>query len=190
VDLLGNLLSDLSVFLGAPAGGIPGGLHGIDENYYRRVDALRFVVKHDDGLGMEDLHVADIILVGVSRTSKTPLSIYLAVRGFFVANVPIVVEIEPPPQLLAVDQRKIVALRMDSSRLRHIREQRLKSFREDARQGYVNATLIQREVAHADNIFKRYAWPVVDMTTKSLEEVAIEVVSLATELPYRQTSDL
>jgi len=184
VDLLGNVLSDLSAFLGAPPGGVPGGLHRFDENYYRRMDALTFVVKHDDGLGLEDLGRAEIVLVGISRTSKTPLSIYLAVRGYFVANVPILNGVEPPQELSKIDQRKVVALRMDPVRLRHIREQRLKSFREDARQAYIDAYMIQQEVAFADEVFKRASWPVVDMTLKSLEEVAVEVVSLATDLPY------
>ena len=184
VDLLGNVLSDLSAFLGAPPGGVPGGLHRFDENYYRRMDALTFVVKHDDGLGLEDLGRAEIVLVGISRTSKTPLSIYLAVRGYFVANVPILNGVEAPQELSKIDQRKVVALRMDPVRLRHIREQRLKSFREDARQAYIDAYMIQQEVAFADVVFKRASWPVVDMTLKSLEEVAVEVVSLATDLPY------
>jgi regulator of PEP synthase PpsR (kinase-PPPase family) len=187
VDLLGNVLSDLSSFLGASPGGVPGGLHGFDKDYYRRVDALTFVVKHDDGLGLEDLNRAEIVLVGISRTSKTPLSIFLAVRGYFVANVPIVHHVEPPAELFRVKQRKIVALRMDPIRLRHVREQRLLSFREEARQSYTDAQLVQQEVAYADEIFKRSSWPVVDMTLKSLEEVAIEVVSLATDLPYRRS---
>jgi [pyruvate, water dikinase]-phosphate phosphotransferase / [pyruvate, water dikinase] kinase len=187
VDLLGNVLSDLSAFLGAPPGGVPGGLHRFDENYYRRMDALTFVVKHDDGLGLEDLGSAEIVLVGISRTSKTPLSIYLAVRGYFVANVPILNGVEPPQELFRIDQRKVVGLRMDPVRLRHIREQRLKSFREDARQAYIDAYMVQQEVSLADSIFKRASWPVVDMTLKSLEEVAVEVVSLATNLPYVRT---
>src|SRR5213593_389939 len=147
VDLLGNVLSDLSVFLGAAPGGIPGGLHHFDENYYRRMDALTFVVKHDDGLGLEDLSRAQIVLVGISRTSKTPLSIYLAVRGHFVANMPIVNGVEPPPELFRIHQRRVVALRMDPIRLRHVREQRLRSFPGDARLAYTDPRIIQREVA-------------------------------------------
>lgn len=189
VDLLGNVLSDLSAFLGAPPEGVPGGRHRFDENYYRRVDALTFVVKHDDGLGLDDLDRADIVLVGISRTSKTPLSIYLAVRGYFVGNVPILYNVEPPAALFKINQRKVVALRMDSIRLRRIREQRLRSFREDARQAYTDPQMIQQEVAHADEIFKRSSWPVVDMTLKSLEEVAVEVVSLATDLPYTRAAE-
>jgi regulator of PEP synthase PpsR (kinase-PPPase family) len=191
VDLLGNLLSDLSAYLGAPAGGIPGGLHRFDENYYRKTDALTFVVKHDDGLRLEDLGRADIVLVGVSRTSKTPLSIYLAVRGYFVANVPIAPGIELPSQLFKVDQRRIVGLRMDSGRLNHIRQQRLSRFSEDARKAYTGAKQVQQEVQWADDVFAKAGWPVVDISMKSLEEVAVEVVSLATDLPYRrQPEDL
>jgi regulator of PEP synthase PpsR (kinase-PPPase family) len=189
VDLLGNVLSDLSAFLGATPGGVPGGVHRLDEDYYRRMDALTFVVKHDDGMGLDDLDRADIVLVGVSRTSKTPLSIYLAVRGYFVANVPILYNVEPPAQLFKSNQRKVVALRMDPMRLRLIREQRLKSFREDARQAYIDAQMVQQEVAYSDEIFKRASWPVVDTSLKSLEETAVEVVSLATNLPYTRNSE-
>jgi regulator of PEP synthase PpsR (kinase-PPPase family) len=187
VDLLGNLLSDLSVYLGAPAGGVPGGLHRFDENYYRRTDALTFVVKHDDGLRIEEVGRADIVLVGISRTSKTPLSIYLAVRGYFVANVPIVYNVEPPHELFRIPQKKIVGLRMDALRLNNIRQQRLKYFRQDARRAYVDAKQVQQEVQWADGVFARASWPVVDISLKSLEEVAVDVVSLATDLPYRRT---
>src|SRR5437016_9254207 len=184
VDLLGNVLSDLSAFLGAPPGGVPGGLHRFDENYYRRMDALTFVVKHDDGLKLEDLGRAEIVLVGISRTSKTPLSIYLAVRGYLVANVPIISGVEPPRELFRIDQKKIVALRMDATRLNNIRQQRLKHFREDARHAYIDTRQVQQEVQWADEVFSRASWPVVDISLKSLEEVAVEVVSLATNLPY------
>jgi regulator of PEP synthase PpsR (kinase-PPPase family) len=187
VDLLGNLLSDLSAYLGTPAGGIPGGLHRFDENYYRRTDALTFVVKHDDGLRLDDLNQADIVLVGISRTSKTPLSIYLAVRGYLVANVPIALGLEPPSQLFRIDQKKIVALRMDPARLNHVRQQRLKLFPEDARKAYIDGKQIQQEVRWADEVFARASWPVVDISLKSLEEVAVDVVSLATNLPYRRS---
>jgi hypothetical protein len=187
VDLLGNLLSDLSGYLGAPAGGVPGGLHRFDENYYRRTDALTFVVKHDDGLRIEEVGRADIVLVGISRTSKTPLSIYLAVRGYFVANVPIVSRVDPPDPLFRIPQKKIVALRMDAVRLNNIRQQRLKYYRQDARAAYIDAKQVQQEVQWADEVFARALWPVVDISLKSLEEVAVEVVSLATDLPYRRT---
>src|SRR5438093_3930925 len=187
VDLLGNVLSDLSAFLGAVPGGVPGGVHRFDENYYRRMDALTFAVKHDDGMGLEDLNRADVILVGVSRTSKTPLSIYLAVRGYLVANIPILLNWEPPPELFKANQRKVVGLRMDPFRLRQIREQRLRSFGEQARQAYIDAYMVQQELAYSDQLFKRASWPVVDTSLKSLEETAVEVLSLATDLPYRRS---
>ncbi len=161
-------------------------MHRFIEDYYRRMYALTFAVKHDDGMGLEDLDRADIILVGVSRTSKTPLSIYLAVRGYLVANIPILFNVEPPPKLFQAVERKLVCLRMDPVRLRHIREQRLRSFREDARQAYIDAHTVQREVAYSDQPFKRASWPVVDTSLKSLEETAVEVLSLATDLPYKR----
>jgi regulator of PEP synthase PpsR (kinase-PPPase family) len=184
VDLLGSLLSDLSVFLGAPAAGAPGGLHPFDRRYEKRMDALAYTVKHDDGMGLDDLARADIVLVGLSRTSKTPLSIFLAVRGYFVANVPIVYGIEPPEILFRMEQRKIVGLRVDPIRLRQVREQRLGTFRHDARQAYTGAKQVQEEADYADGIFRRASWPVVDLTFKSLEEAAVDVLSLATDLPY------
>jgi len=184
VDLLGTLLSSLSAFLGIPAGGVPGGLHPFDEGDGRRMDALTFAVKHDDGLGIDEIARANIVLVGVSRTSKTPLSIYLAVRGYLVANVPIVYGVDPPEALFRIEQRKIVGLRMDPGRMKQVREQRLGAFPEDARRSYIDPERIQDEVRYADEIFKRASWPVVDMTFKSLEEAAAEVVSLATDLPY------
>jgi regulator of PEP synthase PpsR (kinase-PPPase family) len=184
VDLLGSLLTHLSKFLGAPAGGVPGGLHQSDRRYDKRLDALAFAVKHDDGMGLDEIGRADIVLVGISRTSKTPLSIYLAVRGHFVSNVPIVYGVEPPEILFRIQQRRIVGLRMDPVRLRQVREQRLGSLRQEARQGYTGAKQVQTEVDYADDIFRRASWPVVDLTFKSLEEAAAEVLSLATDLPY------
>ena len=145
------------------------------------------MVKHDDGLRLEDLGRADIVLVGISRTSKTPLSIYLAVRGYFVANVPVAYGIEPPRELYRVDQKRIVGLRMDAGRLNNVRQSRLRSFPEEARRAYVDSKQIQQEVKWADEIFARSSWPVVDISLKSLEEVAVEVVSLATNLPYRRS---
>jgi [pyruvate, water dikinase]-phosphate phosphotransferase / [pyruvate, water dikinase] kinase len=189
VDLLGNLLSDLTAYLGAPPGGVPGGLHKFDETHHRRTEALTFVVKHDDGCRLENLGRAEIVLVGISRTSKTPLSIYLAVRGYFVANVPIVYGVEPPQELFRIDQRKIVGMRMDPNRLNQVRQQRLKQYPEDNRKAYVDANAVQREVQWADDLFTRSSWPVVDISLKSLEEVAVEVVSLATNLPYRRTPE-
>src|SRR5438034_4694956 len=120
VDLLGNVLSDLSSFSGPAPAGVPAGAHRFDDNYHRRMDALTFVVKHDDGMGLEDLDRAEIIIVGVSRTSKTPLSIYLAVRGCFVDNIPIVLTVERPRELFKAARRQVVGRRMDPAPLRHV----------------------------------------------------------------------
>ena len=110
-------------------------------------------------------------------------------RGYLVANVPIVYGVEPPEQLFRIEQRRIVGLRMDPVRLSTIRQQRLKSFREDARRAYIDGQQVQKDVNWADDVFARASWPVVDITMKSLEEVAVEVVSLATDLPYRRSPE-
>lgn len=190
VDLLGNVLSDLSSYLGATPQGVPGGIHQYDDAYYKRVDALTFAVKHDDGLGVGDFGNADIVLVGVSRTSKTPLSIYLAVRGYLVANVPMVLGIPPPQELFEIPQKKIVALRMDPGRLIQLREKRLKDFRREHREAYTDPSTVRREVDYAESVFRKGSWPVVDVTEKALEEVAVEVLSLAIDLPYLRTLNL
>jgi len=187
VDLLGHVLSDLSAFLGATPEGVPGGIRQYEDAYYQRVDALTFAVKHDDGLGLSDIGMANIVLVGVSRTSKTPLSIYLAVRGYLVANVPIVLGVPPPRELSEIPQKAIVGLRTDPDRLKHLREKRLREFPWTVRELYVDSETIRKEVAYADSIFKLGMWPVVDVTEKALEEAAVDVVSLATDLPYRRS---
>lgn len=194
VDLFGNLLSGLTHFLGHRPEGKPGGIQtgGVDEDYYRdyykRVEAITFAVKHDDGLGLRDLRGADIVLVGVSRTSKTPLSIFLAARGYLVANIPIMPGIEPPAELQSIDQRKVVGLRMDPERLSEVRESRLKPYRSDVRRAYQSANHVHQEVTFADTLFRSRGWPVVDVTMKSLEEAATEVVSLA-RLPRFRPGD-
>lgn len=194
VDLFGNLLSGLTHFLGHRPEGKPGGIQagGVDESYYRdyykRVEAITFAVKHDDGLGLRDLRGADIVLVGVSRTSKTPLSIFLAARGYLVANVPVMPGIEPPAELATIDQRKVVGLRMEPDRLSEVRERRLRPYRADVRRAYQGTDRVHQEVAFADALFRGRGWPVVDVTMKSLEEAATEVVSL-TGLPRFRPGD-
>ena len=191
VDLLGNLLSDLTAYLGAPAGGVPGGLHKFDEKHHLRTEALTVVVKHDDGCRLDNLGRADIVLVGVSRTSKTPLSIYLAVRGYFVANVPIVYGVEPPQELFRIDQRKIVGMRMDPNRLNHVRQQRLKQYREDTRKAYVGRQCRSR---FGSAVGGRRLHAIVlagcRYQPRSLSKRSpSKLSSLATNLPYRRPPD-
>lgn len=183
VDLFGHLLTDLGQFLGARPEGISGGVHQPKDR--KMVDALTFAVKHDDGLGIQDIRRADIVLVGVSRTSKTPLSVYLAVRGFRSMNVPIVAEVGVPSELFSSpDQGKIVGLKVEPERLWQLRLKRLKKYGRSATKDYTSIDYIRKEVALADDIFRDAGWPVVDVTDRALEEAAVDVIRLTT------TSDL
>jgi regulator of PEP synthase PpsR (kinase-PPPase family) len=176
VDLLGPMMDLLSQFLHSAPAQQPGLLHQVNEHYFQRVEAMEFTVKHDDGSNAESLHQADIILVGVSRTSKTPLSIYLSHKGWKVANVPLVKGIEPPKMLFEADQRKIVALIIDPNALAKIRRERLVRMGRDPAGDYASIQNIREEIEWSRQIFERNRrWPVFDVTNKALEETASEI---------------
>lgn len=176
VDLLGPMLSVFSHHLKSMPASIPGLLHEVNEEYFKRIEAIEFTVKHDDGAMAEDLEKADIVLVGVSRTSKTPLSVFLAHKGFKVANVPLVKGIEPPEHLFKIDQRKIIGLTIDAEALSEIRKQRLQRLGKDLSDSYANLSLIRSEMEWALQVFARHRkWPVFDVTNKALEETATEI---------------
>lgn len=173
VDLLGTLIGDLELFLGQSAVGVAGLLHQADEDYFRRVEAVEFTVKADDGKEPRMLHQADIILVGVSRTSKTPLSTYLAHKGFKVGNVPIVLDRAPPKQLAAVDQRRVFALTIDPSVLQNIRHTRLRNMGMHKATNYGDLDYILAELEYAEDLYRSHPeWPVIDVTSKAIEETA------------------
>lgn len=176
IDLLTPLLLKVAHFLGRSPKETPGLLHGVDEAYFRRIEAIEFTVKHDDGQEPRNLYLADIVLVGISRTSKTPLSIYLAHRGWKVANVPLVNGIDPPPQLFEVDPKKIAALVIDPQRLVEVRAARLRNLGQDPRAAYADYEEIEEELKHAKKLFRRYPWVVVDVSSKAVEETANEVL--------------
>ena len=176
IDLLTPLLLKVAHCLGRSPKETPGLLHGVDEAYFRRIEAIEFTVKHDDGQEPRNLYLADIVLVGISRTSKTPLSIYLAHRGWKVANVPLVNGIDPPPQLFEVDPKKIAALVIDPQRLVEVRAARLRNLGQDPRAAYADYEEIEEELKHAKKLFRRYPWVVVDVSSKAVEETANEVL--------------
>lgn len=175
-DLLGPMMDLLSSFLKEAPSNTPGLLHEVNEQYFRRIEAMEFTVKHDDGSNPDDLHRADIILVGVSRTSKTPLSIYLSHKGWKVSNVPLVRGIEPPKILFEVDPTKIIALTIDPEALMVIRRERLVRMGRDPTGDYASLQKIREEIEWARDIFNRNRrWPVFDVTNKALEETASEI---------------
>ena len=179
LDLIGPLLSKLSGLLRSEARAEPGGLHEVNEEYYRRIEAVDFAVKNDDGQHPRNLRKADIILVGISRTSKTPLSTYLAQRGYKVANVPLVMGIEPPAELFSVDQKKIFSLSINGEALFRIRQARLQSLGMPADTAYGMQDHIAKESQYARQIFEANPhWPVIDVTDRAIEETAAELLSL------------
>ncbi len=176
VDLLGPLLELLSRFLTKDPHSSPGLFHQVNEYYFKRIEAIEFTVKHDDGRYSDNLNEADIILVGLSRTSKTPLSVYLSYKGWKVANVPVVKGIALPERLFEVDQRKIIALTIDANALAVIRRERLIKMGEDPSGDYANFDHVVEEIEWCKEMFrKNRKWPVFDVTGKALEETAAEV---------------
>ena len=168
----------LSAMLGQAAKARPGRQHALDAAYFARVDAIQFTIAHDDGIGHENWEEADIVLAGVSRSSKTPTSIYLANRGYKVANMPIVVESPPPPALFALRGPLVVGLTTGADRLIQIRRNRLLSLHQQADTPYVDEEAVTRELAYARRMFADNAWPVIDVTRRSIEETAAAIISL------------
>lgn len=176
IDVLGPLLGGLETLFGRPPSHTPGILHEVNEEYFRRIEAIEFTVKHDDGLLPDHLGQADIILVGVSRSSKTPLSIYLSHKGWKVANVPLVKGIDPPTALFETDQNKIVALIIDPESLSKIRKERLVRMGRDPTDRYASIVNIRDEIEWVRGLYSRNKrWPVFNVTNKALEETAAEI---------------
>lgn len=178
LDPVNHALTNL---LGQEAKARPGRQHMLDAAYFARVDAIQFTIAHDDGIGAEDWEEADIVLAGVSRSSKTPTSIYLANRGYKTANIPIVVEAPPPPELFELRHPLVVGLTTSADRLIQIRRNRLLSLNQVAETAYVDQDAVSREVAYARRMFADNGWPVIDVTRRSIEETAAAIIQLCNE---------
>jgi regulator of PEP synthase PpsR (kinase-PPPase family) len=181
VDALDAITAALEERLDQQARGRPGRQHAMDEAYFARVDAIQFTIAHDDGVGWENWEESDIVLAGVSRTSKTPTSIYLANRGFKTANIPLVVESPPPDLLFRLRRPMVVGLTTAPDRLIQIRRNRLLSLNEKAETSYVDAERVKNELAFARRMFADNGWPVIDVTRRSIEETAAAVIKLHQE---------
>lgn len=180
VDLLGPLLNELDQFLNVTDSKKEAGiLHSVDEKYFKRVEAIEFAVKHDDGKLLSDLDKADIILVGISRTSKTPLSLFLSHKGWKVANIPLVPGSTLPEELFKVDQRKVVGLIIEPANLQKIRRNRLERIGQDPGGDYARMEKIFEEIDYAKELFgKNKRWPVFNVTERALEETATEITRI------------
>lgn len=168
----------LSNILGQETSNRPGRKHILDEAYFARIDAIQFTIAHDDGNGWENWEEADIVLAGVSRTSKTPTSIYLANRGYKTANIPLVPESPPPESLYRLRHPMVVGLTTSADRLVQVRRNRLLSLNQQPSTAYVDPESVQSEVLFARRLFGDHGWPVVDVTRRSIEETAAAIISL------------
>jgi regulator of PEP synthase PpsR (kinase-PPPase family) len=172
IDLLGPILQSLGKQLGQEPRHQPGMIHLLDEDYFKKVEAVEFAVKYDDGRDFSGILKADIILLGVSRTSKTPLSMYLAHKKFKVANVPLVPEMQPPEALFSADKLKVIGLRIDPDKLNLIRQERLRTLGLAENATYAQTERIKLELEFADKVMKRIGCVVFDVSNKAVEETA------------------
>lgn len=189
VDLMGPLLNSMDMYFGEVNSVHQVGLlRAVDDRYFKRVEAIEYTVRHDDGKTVSDLDQADIILVGISRTSKTPLSIFLSHKGWKVANVPLVLNSPIPEELYKIDQRRVVGLTIDPDSLNRIRKRRLEKFGQDPGGEYATMDHIQKELEYSQEIFKKNRkWPVFNVTDRALEETAAEIIRVVAsrlDIPY------
>ncbi len=181
IAALDRVTDALSTMLGQEAQARPGRQHLMDAAYFARVEAIQFTIAHDDGINWENWEEADIILAGVSRTSKTPTSIYLANRGYKTANIPIVPESPPPESLYALQNPMVVGLVTSADRLIQVRRNRLLSLNQAPDTDYVDEERVKSEVKYARRMFADNDWPVLDVTRRSIEETAAAIINLANE---------
>lgn len=181
ISALDAVTSALEGLLGQRAKGRPGRQHAMDAAYFARVEAIQFTIAHDDGVAWEDWEEADIVLAGVSRSSKTPTSIYLANRGYKVANIPIVVESPPPADLFDLRRPLVVGLTTAPERLVQVRRNRLLSLNQAPETAYVDTENVAREVQYARRMFADNGWPVIDVTRRSIEETSAAIINLLNE---------
>ncbi len=180
-DLLGAPLEALQQASGSQAELVPGRPVALEIDYFKRVAAMEFAVKHDDGLSGEGLAEADIVIVGVSRTGKTPLSMYLGYLGYKTANTPLVPGVEPPQKLFRIDRAKVVGLTIDPERLQRIRGRRLRAMGGRARNNYADLAKILEELDDCASVFRKLGCPVIDVSNLAVEESALRVINLVEE---------
>ncbi len=189
LHVLEPIMKVFEFYLGAPQTPIVAGQHVLDADYFRRIDALNFAMAHDDGQLPQDLNEADIIILGISRTSKTPTSIYLAQRGYKVANVPLVPGIDPPAALTAPHRAFVVGLVASPERIAEIRRNRVQLLADRPLDTYVDRTLIANELAQSRRLFARNGWPVIDVSRRSIEETAATILQFLNDRAAEKESE-
>ncbi len=177
--VLGNLILSFSKLLNQKASHEPSGQHVLNDEYYQRIEAIQFTMNHDDGNLLDEVSKSDIVLLGVSRTSKTPTSIYLANKGYKTSNIPLINENSVPKTLRENPKIScIIGLNTEAERLVDIRKNRMNSLKETENTKYTNINNIQKEIDNAKKTFKKYGWPTIDVTRKSVEETAASVIKI------------
>ena len=181
VPVLDPIIGALENYLGVESRELPGRQHIMDADYFKRIDAIQYSLHHDDGQSVQDFDRADVVLIGISRTSKTPTCMYLANRGLKAANIPMVPGISLPDEVLNLKNVLVVGLTASPDRLVHIRRNRLEYLNQIADTNYVDIEAIKEEVINARRLFDAKGWPKIDVTRRSIEETAAAVISLHTE---------
>ena len=177
--ILGDLILSFSKLLNQKASNLPSAQHVLDDEYYKRIEAIQFTMNHDDGNSIKEIDKSDIILLGVSRTSKTPTSIYLANKGFKTSNIPLINN-NSIPKILKEDPKIscVIGLNTEPERLADLRKNRMNSLKETENKTYTDIDKIKKEVEEAKNTFRKYKWPMIDVTRKSVEETAASVIKI------------
>ena len=190
IPVLAPVVAELEKYLGKETRMLnqPGKQHELNEDYFSRVEAINFALAHDDGQGHWDLEDADMVLVGVSRTSKSPTCVYLAYRGFKAANIPFVHGIDLPSELETLKKPLIVGLTISPDRLLQIRKTRLQSLNQDTDTNYVDGELVEKEIMESRKLFTKHKWPVIDVTRRSVEETAATIIQYFQERQEAQES--
>jgi [pyruvate, water dikinase]-phosphate phosphotransferase / [pyruvate, water dikinase] kinase len=178
LSVLSPILDMFQSYIGAAATPRAGAQHMLNVDYFKRIEALNFTMMHDDGQQPENLEMADVVLIGVSRTSKTPTSIYLANRGIKTANVPLVPDVAPPAPLLRLKAPLVVGLFASPERIVQIRQNRLLALNADYQTPYVDRLSVSEEIARSRKLFEEHGWPSIDVSRRSIEETAAEIINL------------
>lgn len=178
VDILGPVLTRFTDFFEISPLAQPGLFRQLDSDYFKRIESLDYTIKHDDGIGVSALNEAEIVILGVSRTTKTPVSIYLSYRGWKVANIPIILDFQLPEELFSIDQDKIIGLNINPNRLHLIRMERQSKLNNCDLGDYTDPEKIKSEIAYGLRIYQENCWPVVNVTYKSIEETATDIMRI------------
>lgn len=179
IDLLGPVLAGLATYFGYEPRMIAGLLHDINDDYFKRIEAMEYTIQHDDGRDLTGLTKADLVILGISRTSKTPLSMYLSHQGWKVANIPLIQGFEVPTELQEIDQRRIIGLTINPESLATIRRARLERLGHHQGGEYADPEMVNQEIEYANQLFrKNRRWPIFNVTGKALEETASEIIKL------------